>query len=107
MLILTQATIDAKDPGADIAFNGLEGNGEFRITHDGDCLTVTLKDERGRFSRVDRLTRATRVDPKGKTGGTWAFSGVSDKLIHEARLSPEEAAISFTAKGKDGCPTCH
>lgn len=107
MLILTEATITTEDPGAEIAFNGMEGNGKFRITHDGDCLTVTLRDGRGRYSRVDRITHATRVDPKGKGANVWAFAGISDKLISEARLSPEEAAISFTAKGTDGCPTCH
>lgn len=106
MLIIQQASISTDDPAAELALDNLEGNGNFRVVHTGTNLTVSLRNELGRWTRVDYFTAATRVDPKG-TGKTWAFQGVSDKLREVNRLTPEDAVVSFSVTGEDGCPTCH
>lgn len=106
MLILQQATITTEDPAAELALDNLEGNGRFRVVHTGTDLSVSRINELGRWTRVDYLTAATRVDPKG-AGNTWAFQGISGKLREVNRLTPQDAVISFSVTGEDGCPTCH
>lgn len=106
MLILNRATISTEDAATELALDNLVDNGSYRVVHTGDTLTVQALNENGRWSQVDHLTRATRIDPKGR-GNVWAFQGVSGNLISQNKLLPEDAVVSFSVEGEDGCPTCH
>lgn len=108
MLILNKATIATDDAAAELALDNLADNGRYRVVHTGDTLTVSARNEQGRWTRVDFLRRASRIDPKGRgKGSTWSFQGISDKLVSQNLLPPEDAVISFSVEGQDGCPTCH
>lgn len=106
MLIIQEATIETDDPAAELALDNLEGNGNFRVVHTGTDLSVSLLNENRRWTRVDYFTQASRVNPKGG-GNTWSFQGTSAKLREENRLAAEDAVVSFSVTGIDGCPTCH
>jgi hypothetical protein len=104
MEILNNATITPSDDGAALALEAEEDNGHYRITYYGDNLVITLRDDRGRYSRVDRLVDASRTVLKN---GEVSFEGQSEKLITQVGVPPENARVSFKAKGQDGCASCH
>lgn len=106
MLILNRATITTDDQACELALDNLADNGAYRVVHTGDTLTVSSLNDKGRWTRVDHLTKASRIDPKGR-GNVWSFQGVSENLVSHNRLSPEDAVVSFSVEGQDGCPTCH
>jgi hypothetical protein len=104
MEIMTKATITPTDDGAALALDDESNNGHYRITFYGDNLTITVRDDKGRYSRVDRLTDATRTVLKN---GEVSFEGFSSRLTDEVGVPRESARVSFKAKGEDGCTTCH
>lgn len=106
MLILTDVKIETDDKGAEVAFQLDELNGRYRLVHHGDDLTLQAKETTGRWRVVDRLTQVTKTDPKGRQGG-YFFEGTSTMLVSKVGLVPDDARVSFSARGEDDCPTCH
>jgi hypothetical protein len=104
MEILNNATITPTDDGAALALEDENDNGHYRITFYGDNLVVTVRKPSGRYDRVDRLTDATRTVLKN---GEVSFEGLSTSLVDKVGVPPENARVSFKAKGQDGCASCH
>lgn len=104
MEILTQATITPSDDGAALALEDESDNGHYRLTFYGDNLMITVKRSDGRYDRVDRITDCTRTPLKS---GEVSFEGLSEKLVNIVGVPRETARVSFKAKGRDGCATCH
>lgn len=105
MDILTESTITVTDEGAEMALEGLDHQGRYRITWVGDEATISWRTTTGKHERVDRITNIAVTD--GKKDGEKTFTGISEKLVDRVRLSPDEAVIMFSVSGTDGCPTCH
>lgn len=106
MLKIIQASLMCDDPAADVAFGDIdEMVGRFQVIQTGDTVSVSVRLDNGKYQRVDQLTSATHTDPKPGRGG-WTFTGISQALL-ETGIKREDAMITFTVEGKDGCPTCH
>lgn len=106
MLILTDVTIETDDDAIQLVFDTDALNGQYRLVHHGDDLTLQAKERTGRWRVVDRLTNVNKTDPRGPKGG-YQFEGTSSMLINENGLHPDDARVTFTARGEDDCPTCH
>lgn len=106
MLKIIQASLMSDDPAADVAFPGYdEHDGAFQVIQTGNTVSVNVRQPDGRFRRVDQLLDASRVDPKAGKGG-WTFTGRSTNLL-DTGVSPEDATVTFSVEGRDGCPSCH
>lgn len=103
MIILTKATITSDDSAAETVLGLDENNGQFRVTHNGDQVTITKQDRHGRYARVDTLIEATSTAPKKGSKGSHVFEGLSLSLMQEMGLHPDDARLVINVAGTEGC----